>query len=59
MIWGIVCFCFPETMGPTLEELEAIFDDPKERSQRDVEKVRNEKEEIGHEEVRLYGNRKL
>ncbi|KAH6711294.1 hypothetical protein BKA61DRAFT_692904 [Leptodontidium sp. MPI-SDFR-AT-0119] len=46
MIWGIVCFCFPETMGPTLEELEAIFDDPKERSQRDVEKVRNEKEEV-------------
>ena len=59
MIWIIVYFCFPETMGPTLEELEAIFDGPKERIQRDVEKIGMEKEKVDHEEVRVDEEGKL
>ncbi|PVH89126.1 MFS general substrate transporter [Cadophora sp. DSE1049] len=48
-----------ETMGPTLEELEAIFHGPKEKSQRDVEKIGMEKEEVDHEEVRVDEEGKL
>ncbi|KAH6672663.1 general substrate transporter [Plectosphaerella plurivora] len=57
MIFVVVYFCFPETQGPTLEELARLFDGPKEK-EAELEKTRDSTD-IGKTPVEAVGVEKV